>query len=238
MLDRPPNAFFRSLSDETFAVVAPQLKRIELKVGDKLCVTDDEVTNVYFPAGCLLSLILATADGGQVESNMAGLEGPWGLIEVLGGGVSVVDCDVQIDGPAHRLEGRAVRQLMARPDFAKACMVSIDALQIEARRSHLCRGFHPVEARLARWLLDSSERTAGRDPLPLTQAFLGAMLGVNRTTVTGAVAEFQRVGLVKTVRGRIHLLDRAALEGRACECRPVLQMHRERLGLTPSPVAS
>jgi DNA-binding transcriptional regulator YhcF (GntR family) len=58
----------------------------------------------------------------------------------------------------------------------------------------------------------------GSEQLLLTQEFLAEMLGVRRTTVTLLAQELQRSGVLRYTRGRITILDRAALEARACEC--------------------
>jgi Crp-like helix-turn-helix domain len=46
-----------------------------------------------------------------------------------------------------------------------------------------CNVLHTMEARLCRWLLQATDCMDGND-IPLTQEFLGQMLGVRRTTVT------------------------------------------------------
>ena len=60
---------------------------------------------------------------------------------------------------------------------------------------------HKVEERFARWMMESYDRSAGRNPLPLTQEFLAAMLGVQRTTVSQFAGELQRKGLIRYHRG-------------------------------------
>jgi hypothetical protein len=44
------------------------------------------------------------------------------------------------------------------------------------------------------------------------------MLGVQLSTVTVAAGELQRNGMIGYSRGRIHILDRAGLAAKACEC--------------------
>jgi len=44
------------------------------------------------------------------------------------------------------------------------------------------------------------------------------MLGVRRNTVTLLAQELQKQGIVRYSRGRITILNRAALENRGCEC--------------------
>jgi hypothetical protein len=44
------------------------------------------------------------------------------------------------------------------------------------------------------------------------------MLGVRRTSVSVVAHTLQRAGLIDYVRGRIHIINRQALEETACEC--------------------
>src|SRR5262249_41830132 len=68
---------------------------------------------------------------------------------------------------------------------------------------------------------------------PLTQEFLGQMLGVRRTTVTIAARLLQSAGLIRYRRGLIHILDRAALEDISCECYAVVRHNLDKV--FPSP---
>jgi hypothetical protein len=92
----------------------------------------------------------------------------------------------------------------------------------------LCNRMHEVDARLARWLLTSSDRMES-DTLHLTQEFLSQMLGVQRSTVTVAAGELQRKGMIGYSRGRIHILDRAALSEVACECYRIVNASYDRV---------
>jgi hypothetical protein len=69
----------------------------------------------------------------------------------------------------------------------------------------------------------------GGDAIPLTQGFLGEMLGVRRTTVTIAARLLQTAGLIRYRRGHIQILDRKALEDIACECYPVVRQNADKV---------
>jgi CRP-like cAMP-binding protein len=90
-------------------------------------------------------------------------------------------------------------------------------LWAEAQQNVACNAIHDGSSRLCRWLLQCADRT-GSDQLLLTQEFLAEMLGVRRTTVTLLAQELQKQGILRYSRGRITILDRAALEARSCEC--------------------
>jgi CRP-like cAMP-binding protein len=74
-----------------------------------------------------------------------------------------------------------------------------------------------VRERLARWLLMMRDRSDD-DSLQITQGLLAEMLGVQRPTITNAVHELERAGLIESGRGQITILDREGLEAASCEC--------------------
>ena len=84
-----------------------------------------------------------------------------------------------------------------------------------------CNRLHEVEARLARWLLMADDQT-GSATLDFTQEFLGMMLGTRRTTVNLVAGTLQRSGAIEYTRGKVKVLNRALLEGIACECYKVV----------------
>ncbi|THD63879.1 MAG: helix-turn-helix domain-containing protein [Phenylobacterium sp.] len=56
------------------------------------------------------------------------------------------------------------------------------------------------------------------------------MLGVQRTTVSGAAGVLKAEGLARHSRGQLEILDCDGLEHRSCECyRAVLQMYDQLL---------
>jgi hypothetical protein len=57
------------------------------------------------------------------------------------------------------------------------------------------------------------------------------MLGIRRTSVTLLAQELQKRGIIKYSRGKIAILDRAALEATACECYQVIgELYRDGFG--------
>jgi CRP-like cAMP-binding protein len=68
-----------------------------------------------------------------------------------------------------------------------------DVLLAQVQQSVACNALHGLEARLCRWLLQTHDCIDG-NVIPLTQEFLGQMLGVRRTTVTIAARLLQSAG--------------------------------------------
>ena len=131
-------------------------------------------------------------------------------------------------------EGLRIRSSLVRAEFLKGGTLqklvhAFAYLQlVQITQSVLCNRMHEVEARLARWLLSSADRMES-EFLHLTQEFLSQMLGVQRSTVTVAAGELQRNGLIGYSRGRIHILDRAGLTAKTCECYGIVNASYSRM---------
>jgi CRP-like cAMP-binding protein len=91
------------------------------------------------------------------------------------------------------------------------------SLLTQASQSAACNRFHTVDARLARWLLMTCDRSES-DEFLLTQEFMSDMLGVRREGVSRAAGALQQDKLINYSRGHITILDRHGLEAVACVC--------------------
>jgi Mn-dependent DtxR family transcriptional regulator len=74
----------------------------------------------------------------------------------------------------------------------------------------------------------SLDRLQGTE-MVMTQQLIANMLGVPREGATEGALKLQKAGLIDYTRGRIQVLDRAALEKRTCECYAVVKKEYDRL---------
>jgi CRP-like cAMP-binding protein len=88
---------------------------------------------------------------------------------------------------------------------------------VQVSQNVVCNNAHAIEQRAARWLLMTADRVRA-DKFPLTQEFLGQMLGVRRQSVSEAASRLQADGLIRYSRGIVSIVDRPALEEVACSC--------------------
>ncbi len=127
-----------------------------------------------------------------------------------------------------------IRSEIVREEFLKGGMLqklvhAFAYLQlVQVTQSVLCNRMHPVNARLARWLLTSADRMES-SVLNLTQEFLAQMLGVQRSTVTVAAGELQTEGMIEYSRGKIQILNRPGLINSACECYATVESSYKRI---------
>jgi len=94
---------------------------------------------------------------------------------------------------------------------------AMDALLAQLQHTLVCNTVHTVRQRMCRVLLQARDSLQD-NTVPFTQEFLAGVLGVQRTTVTAMSRILHAQNILKVRRGRIYILDRAALEREACEC--------------------
>jgi CRP-like cAMP-binding protein len=212
------NHVFGTMAKADYARLEPLMVRTTLDRDFVLNEIGSNVDAVYFPAGAVLSIVTVMEGGQGVETCTIGHENAYGLDSTLGATRAVELAICQIPGVCYHIPTSQLKIAASEsPALTDLFIRHIQANLAQTSQSVACNAIHPVEARLCRWLLMSHDR-AGADVLPLTQEFLGFMLGVQRTTVTIAARALQAAGLIKYKRGHIEIIDRDGLEDGACEC--------------------
>ncbi|RZS46752.1 Crp/Fnr family transcriptional regulator [Sphaerotilus mobilis] len=193
-------------------------ERIELRFGDVLHEVGQTLEHVHFPSSGFISLLVQVPGGAGLEIGMVGREGMLGVPLLLGQPVAPWRGLVQGAGLAWRLDARRLRREIKHSKTLRNVLDGyVCSLLTQVARSAGCLHEHPIDQRLARWLLMSLDRAEGA-PLHVTQAFMAEMLGVRRVGVTRAAAVMQRGGLIRYHRGELEVKDRAGLEAVACSC--------------------
>ena len=124
----------------------------------------------------------------------------------------------QSTGETRRIEVGRLRAICDdRPALKTMIALYSSGLQGELEQSGACNALHRADQRFSKWLLRCHDRLDG-DTLHLTQEYLASLLGSQRTTVNEAAQGLQKAGAISYSRGRVTILDRAALERAACEC--------------------
>ncbi|WP_068877162.1 MULTISPECIES: Crp/Fnr family transcriptional regulator [unclassified Phenylobacterium] len=227
---RRANRLLGALSTRDFEVLQPHLELVDLPRGKVLFEPGDDVVTTYFPCHrTMVSLLIVTRDGREVEAATVGREGAIGGIVSEGHKPAFGRAMMQIGGqalaiPTSHLEAAKT----GSPRFSDLFSRYADALLAQMMQSVACNALHRTEERCARWLLATHDR-AGDNIIQLTQESLAEMLGVQRTTVTAVTGVLQDRGLIRTHRGRVEVLDRPGLERAACECYRAVEDHFARL---------
>lgn len=177
------------------------------------------------------SLLYVMKSGASAEIAVVGNEGLVGIELFMGGGSMPNRAVVQSAGCAFRLRADRMKSgFELGGPVMRLLLLYTQALITQMAQTAVCNRHHSIDQQLCRWLLLSLDRLLGSE-LVMTQELIANMLGVRREGVTEAAARLQRSGIIRYSRGRITVLDRAALERRSCECYQVV--HREYARLLP-----
>lgn len=215
---KPENLLLARLSREDRARLEPHLRAGPLPQGMVLCEADHEIEHIYFPNSGVVSSLTVLSDGSEVEASTMGHETAFGLLAAQEPSRSFTRDIVQMPGEGSSMPARQFRiECDQSRTLQKVARRHLRATIGFMSQSVACNARHRLEARLCRWLLTCDEYVEGH-VLPLTQEFIGIMLGVHRATVNDAAALLQEDGLIEVVRGKVRLLDRDNLRRRSCEC--------------------
>lgn len=226
---RGSNHLLSLLPADDRARILKLCKRVSLEIETVLHQMDDRVEHMYFPLSGMISLVIASPEGGTIEIAAVGNEGVVDTLVALGGERSHWRALIQLGGDFLRI-GTAdfLRELERSAALTDLTNRFAQALTVQISQSVMCNGLHSVEQRICRWLLMTHDR-AGRDEMHLTQQFLADMLGVRRPTVTVAAGMLQKAGFVEYSRGKVLVLDRQGLEDTSCECYAEVNRKLEKL---------
>ena len=225
---RPQNNLLRRLSAGDFALIYGDLDRCDLSEEALIYNPGDEVEVVHFPCGpSLVSYLISSEDGRDVEATLVGREGAVGGIVSQGYLPAYSRIVVKFGGPfvrlpIARLEQAKLKSAGLRDVFARYA----DCLLAQIFQSTACNAIHTIEQRTAKCIISAMDRT-DNDVVPLTHEQLAEMLGVGRSYASRVIQTFKADGVLETRRGAIVVRNRAALELRSCQCNTSVKSHFE-----------
>ena len=225
------NKILLSLSDAEYRRIRPYLEFVELPQYCSLHEPKEKLRFAYFPNRGLVSIVVATRGGRDVEAGVVGYEGAVGTALAVGLYRSPLREVVQIDADGFRIGASALQKILRTAPDLQMKLSRYAVLQgMQVAQTAACNRLHDIRQRLARWLLMAQDRV-NSGCLPITHDFLATMLGTDRPTVSLAARELQNDGVIQYSRGRVRILNRKGLESLACECYRVIQQMNGRLGL-------
>ncbi len=205
------NQILARLAKSQLAVIAPVLRRVYLPRGALLEVPHQDVSQIFFPLDCIISLIAVASDGTRTEAGLIGKEGMSGTGLAVGDDQTPHELVNQIEGEALVMTADAFLAVMTRvPDLRLLANRFARALSVQVSHTALANGSFKVPRRLARWLLMVDDRTDG-DAFNLTHDYLAIMLAVRRPSVTDALHILEGEGLIRSTRSNIAIRDRRGL---------------------------
>jgi CRP-like cAMP-binding protein len=207
----------------------PQLEAVVMPLGQVLYESGATLSHVYFPTTAIVSLLYVMENGASAEIAVVGNEGIVGISLFMGGESTSSRAVVQSAGNGFRLKSQLMKNEFNRAGPVLHLLLRYtQALITQMAQTAVCNRHHSLDQQLCRWLLLSLDRLQNNE-LIMTQELIANMLGVRREGVTEGALKLQQDGLIRYVRGRITVLDRAGLEKRTCECYAVVKREYDRL---------
>jgi len=225
------NTLLLQIPEDEFRTILPHLELVEFSNTDRLEREGTRIEAVYFLNGGIGSMIIETSDGRMVEVGLAGREDMIGLPLAAGLDEFTFSVVVRVPGDGFRVQGDAMKQLLPEmPELRRLLLRRLAIRSIALAQNAACNRLHNVKQRLARWLLLTHDRLDS-NLIRTTHDFLSRMVGTDRPSVTLALAELEREGIIQPSRGSILIENRRKLEQRSCECYSLFRRFNSELGL-------
>ncbi len=223
------NRLLAALPKIEFERLQPNLELVSLPLGQVIYESGAQMTHVYFPTDCIISLLYLMENGATAEIGVTGYEGVVGIALFMGGQTTPNRAVVQSAGSAYKMSAKVLQtEFNKGGQFQQNLLRYTQALITQISQTAVCNRLHSVEQQLCRWLLLSYDRLHSKK-LVMTHNLIANMLGVRREGITLAAKQLQARGVISYVRGTITLLDRPKLEATVCECYRVVKSEYDRL---------
>ena len=222
------NRLLATLAPDDFALLESKLERVPLELHSVLIEAHQPILHVFFPENGIVSTIANTAEA-SIEIGLIGREGFVGFPIILGASQTPHTSLIQGTGEALRISTDDLRAaIQERPSLFRPLGLFTHAFIVQVAQTAYANATFKIEARLARWILMTQDRTDSKELL-LTHEFLAIMLGVYRPGVTLATHALEEMGAIQAKRGRITVRDRERLLELAGDAYQVAEDEYERL---------
>jgi CRP-like cAMP-binding protein len=223
------NFLLDGLSRQDFERISAHLKPVELQRGDFVSFAGRRVTQAYFCVNAAISVVAVLPEGQVFEGGLIGHEGFYGMPVVLGDGIAAHHAIVQAGGKAYRLAAPVLKATFDwSGTFRDLLLRYAQYFLSQVTQTAVCNRSHPMEARLARWMLMTRD-AVGSDTLELTHETLAQMLGVHRPGVSLAMSALKDMSVIQATRGHVTLKNLPRLRELSCGCYRSVRLERDRL---------
>lgn len=214
------NRILDSLPPKEAERLAPAMRRVFLQRDQVVVRPSEPIAFLHFPIDVFAWSWTETTDTDRPTSVLT--VGHRGVVEwnrVLATDQGNTCATVISPGAAWRLPvdffdqnqpnvNSPLRRLLLR--FANACILN-------AAGRLACNAEHNIDQRLARWLLWVADE-CNRTEFAITHQQIAEIAAIRRPSVSLALSQFQRDGLVRSQHGRLRILERESLEQIVCHC--------------------
>jgi hypothetical protein len=207
------NSMLRDIPDEDFWKLNPQLR--EIKIGQTLRWPYSNKTDMWFPMGAVLGMVVNDPDAHDLIPITVGQEGStWELEEFMRPQDAI---RVLISGHAWQISHRLTESIAF--DFMR------DIAQIRKRSiahqltgATFCARHHHMKGQMATRLLTLDNQSGQSGTIHLDQQSLASQLGVRREGITEINKQLVNQELITHTRGAMTIINYPGLIAKACPC--------------------
>ncbi|HSN18508.1 MAG TPA: Crp/Fnr family transcriptional regulator [Gammaproteobacteria bacterium] len=223
------NWLLLSLPEIDQARFRSDLRRVRLEKGRPLYRPGEKTDYAYFPLDCLISTVFLTPYTAATEIAVTGREGVVGLEALLDDVVVPRYAIVHTSGSALRIRAELLRYECVRNRLLREDLMRyMQALIGQMMQLAICNRHHGLEQQFSRLLLSRLDRVPG-DEVELSHELVAGALGTSVEKLTPVAMDFWRTGLIDQEADHIRVLDRRAVEARACDCYLTVRDQYDRL---------
>jgi CRP/FNR family cyclic AMP-dependent transcriptional regulator len=218
-------SLLRDLPEADAERVLATARRRRYGRGVVICHEGDPADTLHLVVSGRLAVRVTTPDGDNATLNILGRGDYFGELALVRTGATRRTATVLALEPAETLvlPASAFRDLCARDPRVEHVLVTALAARVEQLSTRLLETLYlGVDRRLYLRLLElaslyaaDTADTAEPTAIPLTQDHLADLVGGTRPTVNQALQRLAEQGIVQLARGRITVVDQAALSRKA-----------------------
>lgn len=214
------NRILDSLPAKEAERLAPGMRRVFLQRDQVVVRPGEQIAFLHFPIDVFAWSWTETTDTQRPTSVLT--VGQRGVVEwnrVLATDMGNTCATVISPGAAWRLavETFDQHQAEAHAPLRRLLLRFANASVLNGACRLACNAEHNIDQRLARWLLWVADE-CGRLEFAITHQQIAEIAAIRRPSVSLALSQFQREGLIRSQHGRLNVLDREKLEKMVCRC--------------------
>ena len=186
-------------------------------VGDTLLHSHTHSNHVFFPIDSVVSVVRPLRDNACIELGLIGSEGMIGLDVIMDAKTQLDDTVVQIPGSTLQLPGDELMKLFSGGGPLQTHLLRFaHAFLGQVSQTAVCNRFHPLLARISKWLLMVQDRSAATQ-IPRNPRLIAMALGAKESEIEPVLDRIAATGGIRQRRDAI-IVERERLETSACEC--------------------
>ena len=223
------NRILDELGSNEVERLLPSLRRVFLQRDQMMVRPGDAIHNLHFPIDAFAWSWMDTTGSERPSSVMTvGSRGvlEWNMALEMERGQTCMS--VISPGAAWRLPIEVFQQQPANSPLRRLLLRYASSCILNAACRLACNSEHNIDQRLARWLLWVADET-GRAEFSITHQQIADIAAIRRPSVSLALSQFQREGLVRSQHGRLRVSDRERLEQSVCRCYWQIRENSERV---------